>query len=224
MHRRVARSYKRLVSIITCQSIEPIGSINEPRGSERREIKLIKRMSLVLVVCATVFLISGAMAYGPITYDFNGNLIVKYVSQSTDANDAFGISSPVTKTLGNVHGSSQSVAGTEYTEVGRCSPGTDIVLFFQTPEKNTYSSDKIGSDGIDHVFVQKQDDGSYNVAFENSVGTSALSESEYNDVVLNVECVADPTPVPEFPTLALPIGMIIGVLGGILFIRETRES
>ena len=31
------------------------------------------------------------------------------------------------------------------------------------------------------------------------------------------------TPVPEFPTIALPIALIIGFLGAVLFIQETRK-
>jgi len=29
---------------------------------------------------------------------------------------------------------------------------------------------------------------------------------------------------PEFPTLALPAGMIIGLLGAVLFVRKTGEE
>jgi len=31
-------------------------------------------------------------------------------------------------------------------------------------------------------------------------------------------------PVPEFPTLALPVGFIVGLLGAVFYIRSTRES
>jgi hypothetical protein len=33
----------------------------------------------------------------------------------------------------------------------------------------------------------------------------------------------DPSPVPEFPTLFLPAGMIIGILGTVFFIRRNRD-
>jgi len=32
-----------------------------------------------------------------------------------------------------------------------------------------------------------------------------------------------PIPSPEFPTMALPVGLIIGMLGVVLFIRKTKE-
>lgn len=189
---------------------------------QRKGMHLMKKTSIIMVVFAAFFLVGSVSAYGPVNFDYNGNLIVTYVSQSTSSNDEFGIYFPVTKSLGTVHGNTPAVSGTEYRDAGRCSPGTDIVLYVTTPEKETYSSDKPDVDGKNHVFVEKLDNGSYAVAFEDNVGTSP--ESEFNDVILNVQCEADPTPVPEFPTLALPIGMIIGVLGGVLFIRETRES
>ena len=34
----------------------------------------------------------------------------------------------------------------------------------------------------------------------------------------------DTTNAPEFPSIALPVGMIIGLLGVVLFIRGTREN
>jgi uncharacterized repeat protein (TIGR01451 family) len=33
-----------------------------------------------------------------------------------------------------------------------------------------------------------------------------------------------PIPSPEFPTLALPVGLIIGMLGVVLFIQKTKEN
>ena len=33
-----------------------------------------------------------------------------------------------------------------------------------------------------------------------------------------------PPPVPEFPTIALPAGLIIGLLGAVLFIKRTKEN
>ena len=45
------------------------------------------------------------------------------------------------------------------------------------------------------------------------------SASGFTEVVAK----GDPTPVPEFPSLFLPAGMIIGILGTVLFIRRTRD-
>lgn len=179
-------------------------------------------ITVILAILAIFFLTSLVSASGPINFDYSGNLVVTYVSQSVPYNDEFGILSPVTKSLGQIHGTTPAEIGTQYADVGRCSAGSDsdVVLYFTTPEKQTYSSDKPAADGSNHISVKEQNDGSFTVSFASSTATA---ESDFNDVVLNVRCEADPTPVPEFPTFALPIGMIIGMLGGILFIRETRE-
>ena len=34
----------------------------------------------------------------------------------------------------------------------------------------------------------------------------------------------DTTPVPEFPTMALPAAFIVGMLGVVLFIQRTKEN
>ena len=40
---------------------------------------------------------------------------------------------------------------------------------------------------------------------------------------ISVECTGGTTPVPEFPTMALPAALIVGMLGAVLFIQRTRE-
>jgi len=45
-------------------------------------------------------------------------------------------------------------------------------------------------------------------------------DKDYNDVVLNVACTPDPVITPEFPSLALPIGLMIGMLGFVLLFRR----
>jgi len=42
-----------------------------------------------------------------------------------------------------------------------------------------------------------------------------------DNVVVEVE---NNVPVPEFPTMALPAGLIVGILGAILFIQKTKEN
>jgi choice-of-anchor C domain-containing protein len=57
-------------------------------------------------------------------------------------------------------------------------------------------------------FVDVTESGTYyGVALDNIVVTSAAL-----------------VPVPEFPTIALPIGFIIGILGAVYYIRSTREQ
>jgi hypothetical protein len=33
-----------------------------------------------------------------------------------------------------------------------------------------------------------------------------------------------PPPVPEFPTMALPVALIVGMLGAVLFIQKSKEN
>ncbi len=39
-----------------------------------------------------------------------------------------------------------------------------------------------------------------------------------------VEPLEDSTPVPEFPTIALPAALIVGLIGAVLFIRKSKEN
>jgi len=51
---------------------------------------------------------------------------------------------------------------------------------------------------------------------------SGMADS-YGALIDDVEVVETEMPVPEFPTLFLPVVLIIGILGAVLFIRRTRE-
>jgi choice-of-anchor C domain-containing protein len=45
-----------------------------------------------------------------------------------------------------------------------------------------------------------------------------------DDVIVVPEDNSPPTPVPEFPTIALPMALIVGILGAVLFIQRTKEN
>jgi len=180
----------------------------------------MKKMSIVFAILVTFLLVSTVSAYGDITFPYSGNLVVKYVSQSADYDSIFGISSPVNQQLGT---RTSIPVGTVFTDVGRCSPDTNVVLYMTTPQQHTYYSNVPGGDGLDHARITYDSvSGIYTVGFENVYGIDM--DRDYNDIVLSVSCTADPTPVPEFPTLALPVALIIGMIGAVLFIRETREN
>jgi choice-of-anchor C domain-containing protein len=40
---------------------------------------------------------------------------------------------------------------------------------------------------------------------------------------ISVERTDQPIPTPEFPTVALPVALIVGLIGAVLFIRNTKE-
>jgi hypothetical protein len=67
--------------------------------------------------------------------------------------------------------------------------------------------------------------GGTHLRFEDvSTPSSACGVALDTIVVKSVEPSAGLVPVPEFPTIALPAGFIIGLLGAVFYIRSTRES
>jgi hypothetical protein len=63
--------------------------------------------------------------------------------------------------------------------------------------------------------------GGTRLTFEDvSTPSSACGVALDNVVVTSKEMV----PVPEFPTIALPVGFIVGLLGTVFYIRSTREE
>jgi hypothetical protein len=63
--------------------------------------------------------------------------------------------------------------------------------------------------------------GGTRLTFEDvSTPSSACGVALDNIIVTSQESV----PVPEFPTMAIPAGLVIGVLGTVFYIRSTREQ
>jgi large repetitive protein len=58
---------------------------------------------------------------------------------------------------------------------------------------------------------------SVNLTVTNSGGSNSMVKTEYITVDEGT------TPAPEFPTMALPAALIVGMLGTVLFIRRTKE-
>jgi hypothetical protein len=81
-------------------------------------------------------------------------------------------------------------------------------------------SDILGGDGFVHAKITDEA-GTFTVGFEDINGHGA--DWDYNDAILSVACTPDPTSPPEFPTLALPVGLIIGMVGVVLFVCKTKE-
>ena len=120
--------------------------------------------------------------------------------------------------LGFIHGNPPAVPGTVYENRGRCSPGVPVVLYLNNSPQGgskTFYSDRIGGDGLDHALVMAGNE-IYTVGFEEIYGVRTISgvpgDGDYNDVVLTVACTRDVTPIPEFPAIALPVGLIIVIL------------
>jgi hypothetical protein len=56
-----------------------------------------------------------------------------------------------------------------------------------------------------------------------SVAGGTGADTHLTPVVTNLDDKICPIPSPEFPTMALPVGLIIGMLGVVLFIQRTKE-
>lgn len=195
----------------------------------------MKKIILVIAALAVVLLVGTVSATGPISFDQNGKIVVTFVSKETANKAVFGISSPVSQQLGFVQ---TAIPGTTYTFA--YTAHSPVTLYMKTEQGYNFYSDGTGYDahkwGIDHVHVTKNSDIRYTVAFEDWYGT----DQDWNDAILTVALVAPETPVttqttvpittqttvppvtpvPEFPSFALPMVCIIGLLGATLVIRK----
>lgn len=196
----------------------------------------MKKTLIVLVLLVMFALIGTASAIGPITFGNNGDLVVTYVSSSAWFNDEFGISSPGPVSLGKIY---DFIPPVIFTDSRRCEKDVGVVLFITTPVSptpslplpgklldphgpQTYLSNQLGADGLDHASVTPNGDGSFRVAFEDSWMDSI--DDDTNDVVLNVACKPTSIPTPEFPSVALPAALIVGLIGTILFIQKSKKD
>jgi len=169
----------------------------------------------ILIAFALVGMVS---ASGPaIKFPYAGKLVVTYVDSDAGYNNEFGVLTPGPKVLGKIH---DVPAGTVYTDAGRCEQDGDVVLYIKSDPGFTYPSKGNGPDGKDHVIITADGDNSFTVAFEDLYN---LGDKDYNDVILNVACTKD-IATPEFPTLALPAGLIVGILGAVLFLQRSKEN
>ena len=180
------------------------------------------RKTLMCLALLVAFALVGTVsASGPaITFPYYGNLEVTYINSSAGYNNEFGVLTPGPLFLGKIHDVSE---GTVYPDVGRCENG-EVVLYITSPPEGgtvTYPSNANGPDGVDHAIVTAEADNSFTVGFEDLYGGG---DRDYNDVFLNVACTPDSIATPEFPTMALPAALIVGMLGAVLFIQRSKEN
>ena len=171
----------------------------------------------IILVFAVLALVSTVSAFAPISFPYDGNLVVTYVSSDAGYNNEFGLLLPGPLSLGKIH----DVSPQAYTNVGRCANGKEVVLYIKNDPGNIFPSNANGADGVNHAIVTSNADKSYTVAFEDLWGGG---DGDYNDVIMNVACTQDPVNAPEFPTLALPAALIVGMLGVVLFVQRTKEN
>jgi hypothetical protein len=56
--------------------------------------------------------------------------------------------------------------------------------------------------------------------------TDIGTPNSYGSLIDNVivDCTYTPPAIPEFPTMALPVALIVGLIGAVLFIKSTKEN
>jgi len=182
----------------------------------------LKKSGIILVIFIALALVGTASASGPtIMFPYDGKLVVTYVESDAGYNNEFGVFTPGPLFLGNIHDVTPPQV---YTDVGRCENGKAVVLYIKAPDGFTYTSNANGPDGVDHAIVNAESD-SFLVGFEDLYGGG---DRDYNDVIMSVACTKDttppPIPTPEFPTMALPAALIVGMLGAVLFIQRIKEN
>ncbi|MCK9593985.1 MAG: hypothetical protein M0Q91_18445 [Methanoregula sp.] len=181
----------------------------------------MRKPLIILAVLVVFALVSSVSAFQTITFSQPGDIVVIYVSTDASFHNDFGVWLPAFQFLGR---NNDATTGTVYPTGQKCVAGQPVALYITTPQSDgghTYRSDMAGTDNLDHANVIHEVDGSYTVQFENQWGIFPASDRDFNDVVLNVACIPS-IATPEFPTLALPAALIIGLFGVVLFIRKTE--
>ena len=187
----------------------------------------MRKQLLVSIVLLAFALVNTVSAFAPINFSYNGDLVLTYLGKGGAAYDnQFGIDQPPPHTtLGHINGINPAAPGTKYENIGKCykDKKVEVVLFIKTPPNGgsqTFYSNAKGPDGKDHAHVTKQADGSFYVGFED------WTDNNFLDVQLNIACIPEEPPVaaPEFPSLALPVALLVGLIGVILFIQKSKEN
>ena len=164
----------------------------------------------------------------PIKFDTACEVTVTYLGTNAAYHNAFGwvegIPPGTLHYLGTGHSTSP---GTSWDIGPRVANVNNILYITPSETQHTYYSDPTASnsDSIEHVKVTQIDQYGYLVCvgFEDLFGGG---DKDFNDIYLEVSCtpITSPKPVPEFPTMALPVVLIVGLVGTVFIIQTTREQ
>ena len=183
----------------------------------------MRKTWIILAVLLAFALVGTVSAYRDITFPFNGQLKVGYLGSVTASyNDGFGIEFGVGQTSLGFTKSPYTAPGTIFSP-GKCKDGKPVKLYIINPNGVSFYSDSNGVDGVNHADVSESG-GVYTVWFEDLLKSDKWYDNDMNDVGMNVTCIPDPIPTPEFPTMALPAALIVGMLGAVLFLQRTKEN
>ena len=183
----------------------------------------MRKTWIILAVLLAFALVGTVSAFQSITFPFNGQLKVGYLGSVTASyNDGFGIEFGVGPTSLGFTKSPYTAPGTIFFP-GKCEDGVPVVLYITNPNGVSFYSDRIGVDGVNHADVSESE-GVHTVWFEDLLKSDRWYDNDMNDVGMNITCIRDPVPTPEFPTMALPAALIVGMLGAVLFIQKSKEN
>ena len=189
----------------------------------------------VILTVLLMFLLVGTVGAAEISFTKAGNVYVTYEGGITHAYDnTFGWVSgvPPSGTLHYLGKQSTTSVGTDYL-IGPRAANEPVILYITNPLGWTFYSDPTNAnpDKLNHVKVTPVGPDDYKVecSFEDIYKHTTASDpnnpgdGDFNDVILDVRLVQPPS-IPEFPTVALPAALIVGMLGAVLFIKGTKEN
>jgi hypothetical protein len=187
----------------------------------------MKRSWIILIVML-LFLLVGTVGATEIKFDKAGDVYIKYLGGTADFANKFGWvegipPGGILHQLGIGH---TTPINTEFF-IGSRAAFDPIILYITSPPEggsHTYYSDPTSAnpDGLNHVIVTPIGPDAYKVecGFEDIFNQG---DKDFDDIILTVRLV-QPIATPEFPTIALPTALIVGMLGAVLFIQGIKEN
>ena len=148
--------------------------------------------SLMAVMFSAGFLFSAPVAThasGSITISQTSHVVVTFMSSSSDFNNEFGISSPITRSFGLSHNVSN---GTTF-DVGTINAGASFVLYLKNPVGETYYTvPSLNPASQDHAIITQTGTNQWTVGLEDQ----QVGGQDFNDIILQV--TATPVPAPTY--------------------------
>jgi len=187
------------------------------------------RKNWIILAVLVVFALVSTVGAVPITFDKSCEVTVTYLGGDAGFSNYFGWVSgtPPSGTLHQLGQGHVTPTGSIFP-IGVRAANENNILYIKTDENNVFYSDPktANPDGIEHVQVVPIDPNAYilKCGFEDLLNGG---DRDFNDIYLQVSCdpiINPPPPVPEFPTMAFPVALIIGMLGAVLFIQKSKEQ
>lgn len=159
---------------------------------------------------------------------FNQDCDVSVIYLGTDAgySNYFGwVSGTPPVGVLNQLGQGHVTAAPTTFNIGSRFANENIILYIKNDLGEVFYSDPstANPDGVEHVSVTPIDPTAVlvTIGWEDLLGGG---DQDFNDIYVQVQCTPTQIPVPEFPSMALPVALIIGMLGTILFIQSSRKN